>query len=162
MIYAREKHKVRIISNARYFRQPVSNTFHGRDIFSPAAAHLAAGVAPAKFGKLITDYLRLDLDHPTRTGRRTWTGAILKVDRFGNIVTNFSVEDFPDLGSRDFEVAIGPRRIAAFARHYAEHAPSEPFVIIGSSGYYEISVGQASAAKILGCAPGAPIELSLL
>jgi S-adenosylmethionine hydrolase len=161
MIYARESHKVRAISSARYFRQPVSNTFHGRDIFAPVAAHLAGGVTAARFGKLIADYLRLDFDKPARTGRRTWTGAILKVDRFGNIVTNFSVEDFPDLDKRGFEMSVGPQRVGAIARHYAERGPGEAFVIVGSAGYYEISVGQASAAKLLGCGAGAPLELTL-
>jgi hypothetical protein len=162
MIFAAQKHKVRTISNARYFLPQVSNTFHGRDIFAPAAAHLASGVAPARFGKPIEDYLRLDFDKPARTGRRTWTGAILKVDRFGNIVTNFSVADFPDLDKRAFEMAVGSQRINVFARHYAERGPGEAFAIVGSAGFYEISVGQASAAKLLGCAAGAPLELALL
>jgi len=162
MIYAREKHKVRAIAATRYFRQPVSNTFHGRDIFAPVAAHLARGITPARFGKLIQDYLRLDFDKPARTGRRVWTGAILKVDRFGNLVTNFSVADFPDLDKREFEMAVGPQRISVFARHYAERGPGEAFLILGSAGYYEISVSQASAAKLLGCAAGAPLELTLL
>jgi S-adenosylmethionine hydrolase len=162
MIYAREKHKARAITNERYFLQPVSQTFHGRDIFAPVAAHLAKGVAPARFGKLILDHLRQDYDKPARTGRRQWTGAVLKVDRFGNMVTNFSVSDFPDLGQREFEMAAGPRRIHAIARHYAEHGPGEPFLIVGSAGYYEISVSQGSAAKLLGCAAGAPLELTLL
>jgi hypothetical protein len=162
MIYAREKHKVRAISNARYFLKPLSNTFHGRDLFAPVAAHLAGGVTPARFGKPIKDYLRLDFDKPARTGRRTWTGAILKVDRFGNIVTNFPVKDFPDLGQRAFEMAVGPRRIGVIALHYAECGIGEPFLIAGSSGYYEISVGQASAAKVLGGAAGAPLQLTLL
>jgi S-adenosylmethionine hydrolase len=161
LIYAREKHTVRAISNARYFLQPVSHTFHGRDIFAPVAAHLAGGAPAARFGQPIADYLRLDFDKPARTGRRTWTGAILKVDRFGNLVTNFSVTDFPDLDKREFEIAAGPRRINLFARHYAERGSGEPFLILGSAGYYEISVGQASAAKLLGCAAGAPLELTL-
>ncbi|HXM40734.1 MAG TPA: SAM-dependent chlorinase/fluorinase [Bryobacteraceae bacterium] len=161
MIYAREKHKVRAISNARYFLQPVSNTFHGRDIFAPVAAHLAGGVAPARLGKIVADYLRLDFDKPARTGRRTWTGAILKVDRFGNLVTNFSEKDFPDLDKRAFEIAVGPQRIVTFARNYAERGPGEAFLILGSAAYYEISVSQSSAAKLLGCAAGAPLELTL-
>jgi S-adenosylmethionine hydrolase len=162
MVYAREKHKVRAISNARYFLEPVSNTFHGRDIFAPVAAHLAGGIRPARFGKLIADYLRLDFDKPVRTGSRAWTGAILKVDRFGNIVTNFSVADFPDLEKREFEMAVGARRIHLLARNYAECGPGEMFLIVASAGYYEISVGQASAAKLLGCGAGAPLELTLL
>jgi S-adenosylmethionine hydrolase len=162
MVYAREKHKVRAISNARYFLRPVSNTFHGRDIFAPVAAHLAAAVAPARFGKLIADYVRLGFDKPARTGPRAWTGAILKVDRFGNLVTNFSAAEFPDLDQRAFEMAAGPRRINLFARNYAERGPAELFLILGSAGYYEISVAQGSAARLLDCAAGAPLELTLL
>ncbi len=97
MIYSREKHKVRLISNERYFRKPVSRTFHGRDIFSPVAAHLASGVPPSRMGKLIQDYLQPSFEKPQRTGKRTWTGRILRIDRFGNIVTNFHLSDFPDL-----------------------------------------------------------------
>jgi S-adenosylmethionine hydrolase len=162
MIYAREPHKVRAISSDRYFLKPVSNTFHGRDIFAPVAAHLASGIAPPRFGKLIEDYLRLSFDKPERTGRRTWTGTILKVDRFGNIVTNFKVEDFPDLGKRTFEMAAGPQCIAVLARNYAQCGPGELFLIVGSAGYYEISASQESAAKLLGCAAGAPLDLRLL
>src|SRR5580704_11403223 len=88
MVYSQQKHKVRLIENDTYFRQPVSATFHGRDIFAPVAAHLAAGVVPARMGKLIKDYLQPDFLNPQRTGERTWTGRILKIDRFGNIVTN--------------------------------------------------------------------------
>jgi S-adenosylmethionine hydrolase len=161
IVYAREAHKVRAITNERYFLQPVSQTFHGRDVFSPVAAHLASGIKPARFGKPITDYLRLNFDKPERTGRRAWTGTILKIDRFGNMVTNFSVEDFPDLGKGSFEMAVGPQRVGVLARNYAECGPGELFVIAGSSGFYEISVGQASAAKLLGCAAGAPVELTI-
>ncbi len=155
MIYARGPHKVRAISSDRYFLKPVSQTFHGRDIFAPVAAHLATGIAPPRFGKVIEDYLRLSFDKPERTGRRTWTGTILKVDRFGNIVTNFKVEDFPDLGKRTFEMAAGPQCIAVLARNYAQCGPGELFLIVGSAGYYEISASQESAAKLLGCAAGA-------
>ena len=162
MIYARESHKVRAISRDQYFLKPVSQTFHGRDIFAPVAAHLASGIAPARFGKLIEDYLRLSFDKPERTGRRTWTGAILKVDRFGNVITNFKVEDFPDLSKRAFEMTAGPQLIGVLARNYAERGLGELFLIVGSAGYYEISASQASAAKLLGCVAGAPLELRLL
>ena len=83
------------------------------------------------------------------------------MDRFGNLVTNFCVADFPDLDKRAFEMAVGPQRIDVFAYHYAERGPGEPFLILGSAGYYEISVSQASAARLLGCAAGAPLELTL-
>ncbi len=161
MIYSREKHKIRLIAGDRYFRKPVSNTFHGRDVFAPVAAHLCAGVPPSRMGKLIQDYLRPAFEKPRRTGKRTWSGRILKIDRFGNLITNFDAGDFPDLERRDFVMAIGPREIPVLARNYAECGPGELFLIVGSSGYLEVSVNQGSAAKQIGCEPGAAAELTL-
>jgi S-adenosylmethionine hydrolase len=159
MVFSREKHKIRLISNDRYFLHPVSRTFHGRDIFAPVAAHLAAGVAPARIGKLISDYLRPAFEKPQRTGKHTWLGRILKIDHFGNIVTNFHVEDFPDLERRDFSMAIGAVETGSLLHTYAECASGEMFVIAGSSGYLEVSVSQGSAAGRIGCQTGASAEL---
>ncbi len=94
MVYGKEKHKVRELTAEKYFRHPVSRTFHGRDIFAPVAAHLAAGVRPAAFGKLINDYLKITFDAPARSGKRVWAGTILKIDRFGNLITNFHIGEF--------------------------------------------------------------------
>ncbi|MGB7763286.1 MAG: SAM-dependent chlorinase/fluorinase [Bryobacteraceae bacterium] len=159
MIYAAQPHKVRAVSNQRYFRQPVSRTFHGRDIFAPVAAHLAAGLAAPRLGKRIHDYLRPAFLKPQRTGKRTWTGQILHIDRFGNLVTNFHSGDFPDLETRNVSLTIGPQRVSVVARNYAECGSGELFLIVGSSGYVEVSVGQASAARAIGCETGAPAEL---
>jgi S-adenosylmethionine hydrolase len=159
MIYAAQPHKVRAISNERYFRQPVSHTFHGRDIFAPVAAHLAAGLPPARVGKLIDDYLRPAFLKPQRTGKRTWAGEILHIDRFGNLVTNFHASDFPDLETRNVCLSIGPQQVTVMARNYAECGAGELFLVMGSSGYVEVSVGQASAARVIGCETGAPAEL---
>ena len=159
MIYGSEKSKVRLISNERYFRHPVSRTFHGRDIFSPVAAHVAAGVPAARIGKLIEDYLRPAFQKPQRTGKRTWTGRILKIDRFGNIITNFHSGDLPDLEQRRFSMNLGPRQIEVLVRSYGEAGTGEVFLIVGSSGYLEVSMNQGSAAKVIGCEAGAPAEL---
>lgn len=161
MVYGQEKHRIRLISNDRYFRQPVSRTFHGRDIFAPVAAHLAAGVTPARLGKIIDDYLRPSFEKPQRSGKRTWSGRILKIDRFGNIITNFYTGDFPDLERRDFSMAIGPHQIGILAHNYEECGPGELFLIAGSSGYLEVSVNQGSAAKRIGCETGAAAELTI-
>jgi S-adenosylmethionine hydrolase len=123
------------------------------------AAHVAAGVAPSRMGKRIEDYLRPPSMKPRRTGKRTWTGSILHIDRFGNIVTNFHMDDFANLELRSFEMVLGPHRISIMAHNYNECGPGEPFLIAGSSGFIEVSVGQASAAKIIGCEAGAVAEL---
>jgi len=159
MIYGREKHKIRLIANEKYFVQPVSRTFHGRDIFAPVAAHIAAGVPPARMGKLIADYLRPAMQKPERTGKRTWAGRILKIDRFGNVITNFHRDDFPQLERSHFQMAIGPHGIEVLAHNYAECGPGELFLIWGSSGYLEVSLAQGSAAAKMKCASGAPAEL---
>jgi S-adenosylmethionine hydrolase len=161
MVYSQQKAKVRLISNEKYFLKPVSRTFHGRDIFSPVAARLAAGVPPARMGKPIQDYLRPQFEKPQRAGKRTWIGRILKIDRFGNIVTSFHVKEFPNLDRQEFSLAIGPRQIAVMAHNYAECAPGELFLIQGSTGYLEVSLSQGSAAKLIGCETGAPAELIL-
>ena len=162
MVYGKElKHKVRQITAEKYFLQPVSRTFHGRDIFSPVAAHLAAGVRPPAFGKPIDDYLKLSLDAPVRTGKRVWTGTILKIDRFGNLITNLHIDEFPGVRSRPFELQVGARRLARLALNYADSEEPEPFVIVGSSGYLEVACNQASAARVLGCGAGAPVELTV-
>ncbi len=161
MIYTREEARIRLISNEKYFLHPVSRTFHGRDIFSPVGAHIAAGVPPSRMGKRIEDYLRPAFQKPVRAGKRTWTGRILKIDRFGNIVTNFHSDDFPDLEKRNFAMVIGPQETSVLARTYAECSPGELFAIIGSSGYLEVSVSQGSAAKKIGCESGALAELLL-
>ena len=160
MVLAREeKARFRLISNAKYFLPRVSTTFHGRDIFAPVGAHLAAGVPAARMGKIIEDYLKPGFDKPHRTGKRTWMGRILKIDRFGNVITNFHVDEFGDLALRNFSFAFGPVAVAATARNYAERPPGELFAIVGSSGYYEVSLSQGSAAKAIGCESGAAIEL---
>lgn len=162
MVYSREKHiKVRAVTAEKYFLKPVSHTFHGRDIFSPVAAHLAAGVPAARFGKLIDDYLRLDFDKPVRTGKRTWTGNILKVDRFGNLITNFHIDEFPAVETRPFELQAGLLKIDRIALTFAQGKPGELFVVVGSAGYLEVAANQASAAKILGIAAGSMVELTV-
>jgi S-adenosyl-L-methionine hydrolase (adenosine-forming) len=155
------KPKVRAVSNAKYFLAAVSQTFHGRDVFAPLAAHLANGVPPARMGKTIEDYLRPHSLKPERTARRGWTGTVLKVDHFGNLITNFLASEFPRVLEGPFEMTVGLRTVNRLAANYQQFGPGEVFAIVGSSGYLEVSAGQAPAAKMLGVAAGAPIELTI-
>jgi S-adenosylmethionine hydrolase len=161
MIYSSEKHKVRAVTADKFFLKPVSQTFHGRDLFAPVAAHLARGMPPARFGKLISDYLKSTFEQPTRTGKRVWSGNILKIDRFGNLITNFHIKEFPDIEKRSFEMVIGPQSVYQLARNYAECNFGELFLIVGSSGFLEVATNQSSAAKLIGCAVGAQAELTI-
>jgi hypothetical protein len=122
---------------------------------------VAAGLPPSKLGKSIDNHLRLNFQSPVRSGKHSWSGTILKIDRFGNLITNFRPVDFPQIDRRRFELAIGPWNVGHVVRNYAEGGIGELFVIAGSSGYFEISSNQASAAKMMGCAVGAPLELTV-
>ncbi len=160
MIFAREKANVRHITSERYFLNPVSRTFHGRDIFAPVAAHLASGVPPARFGKRIDDHLRLTFERPTRTGKHTWTGSILKVDRFGNLITNLHIDEFPHVRTGPFQLNVGLQSVTRLALTFTECEPGEIFALVGSAGYLEVATNQGSAAKVLGCGTGSPVELT--
>jgi S-adenosylmethionine hydrolase len=161
MIYDAAPAKVRIISNPKLMRAQVSRTFHGRDVFAPAAAHLARGVDAGKFGKPIRDYIRNFLLKPQQIGRDAWTGIVLKVDRFGNLITNLHIDDFSGIKTQPFELRIGLERIRRLALTFSETAIGEVAAIVGSSGYIEVAANQASASKILGCGAGAAVELEI-
>lgn len=161
MIFAREQPKVRHITNESYFLKPVSRTFHGRDVFSPVAAHLASGVTPAKFGKRIEDFIRASFDKPTQTGKHTWSGSFLKADHFGNLATNFHIDEFPSLRTHAFSLDTGLQKITRLALTYSECEPGELFAIVGSSGYLEVAAAQGSAAEALGCGSGSPVQLTI-
>ena len=161
MVFDAAPHKIRAITNPKFMRREISRTFHGRDVFAPAAAHLAKGAKAAAFGKLIQDYVRNWITRPSGHGKGVWRGTILKIDRFGNLITNFAARDFADIKVRPFEVRAGTHRIHRLALTYAETDVGDLFVIVGSSGYLEIAVNQASAAGLIGCNAGAPVELDL-
>ena len=86
---------VRDISSDHYFLQPICNTFHARDIFAPVAAYLAKGVDSQKFGEEVEDFVRFNAPRPKAAGTNAFRGVVLKVDRFGNLVTNFTAQDVP-------------------------------------------------------------------
>jgi S-adenosylmethionine hydrolase len=161
MVFAREKPRVRHITNEQYFLRPMSRTFHGRDVFSPVAAHLAAGVTPAQFGRRMEDYIGVAFGQPIRTGKHVWTGAILKADHFGNLATNFHVDQFPSIRTHAFALNVGPQTITRLALTFSECAAGEIFVVVGSSGYLEVAASQGSAAKALGCGAGSPVDLTI-
>src|ERR1700722_12135062 len=120
MIYDSSKHKVRVISNEKLFLKNVSKTFHGRDVFAPAAAHLSKGLAPAKFGKPVHDFIHNSRVKPARLSDREWVGVVLKTDHFGNLITNFHIDEFPGLTEHSMELRAGVERISRLAKTYAE------------------------------------------
>lgn len=154
--------EVRHITADRYFLKPVSNTFHGRDIFSPVAGWLSKGVEAAKFGELITDYVRLAVPGPRRLPGGTVTGVVLRVDNFGNLITNLTSQDVPELLSERppaFTITINQQTVTCLRASYSAGKPSELFAILGSSGYLEICTNRGSAARVLNASRGGEVKL---
>jgi S-adenosyl-L-methionine hydrolase (adenosine-forming) len=164
MVYAREEHiHVRHITSDHYFHQPVSNTFHGRDIFAPVAAYLAKQVDSDKFGEEIEDYVKFAAPKPKPAGENKIRAVVLKVDRFGNLITNIAPEDIPALFKPNpaFKLVVGKTEVTTIHSTYAEGAPKEIFGILGSMGYLEIVVNRGAAAQITGAGKGSEISIIL-
>ena len=161
LVEAREaKFTVRHVTADRYFLQPVSQTFHGRDVFAPIAGWLSNGVAPAEFGPEITDYVRLPLARVEHVGENTLRGAVMKVDKFGNLITNIGELDAPALFGSELppvSILIAGQTITRLCHSYSEGGEDEVFAIVGSSGYLEIAARQASAAQKLSAGVGTPV-----
>ncbi len=164
LIYAREERiSVRHITSDHYFLPERSNTFHARDIFSPVAAHLAKGVGPDHFGEEITDYVRFGAPRPKPVDEHTLRGVVLKVDRFGNLITNITPQDAPKLFDADppaFKIAIGSKASATrICATYAEGSPGEVFGILGSMGFLEVATNRGSAFQLLGAGKGSAVNV---
>lgn len=165
LIYAREERvHVRYVSAEHYFLQPISNTFHGRDIFAPVAAYLSKGVDSEKFGEEIEDYTRFNAPKPKPVDQQTLRGVVLKADRFGNLITNITPQDAPMLFGENppaFKIVIGKHEITEIKHSYAEGEPGQIFGILNSMGYLEIAANRAAAAQIVGSAKGTEVNVML-
>jgi len=163
LVEAREqKFLVRHVTAERYFLQPVSRTFHGRDIFAAAAGWLSKGVAPAEFGPEISDYVRRKIPQAERVGENTLRGEVMKVDKFGNLITNIGELDAPEIFANHdpkLSILVGGLTLTRLCKSYSEGGEDELFAIIGSSGYLEIAAKQASAAEKLAAGVGTPVGL---
>ena len=131
-----------------FSREPLSRTFHGRDLFAPLAAALARGVAPADLGAVLDDPVRLPALTPTRDENGLASGRILHIDRFGNVVTSLNRKDlaFPEAP----KLRVAGTTVMGLRDRYAGAGPGVPFLVEGSSGFLEVSVNGGSAAALLG------------
>ena len=163
MVEAREpKFTVRHITSERYFLTPISQTFHGRDVFAAVAGWLSKGIDPADFGPEITDYVRLPLPSVEHIGDNSLRGMVLKIDKFGNLITNIGEQEAPELFAPTvppLSILISGETITRLCRSYAEGAEGEYFAIVGSSGYLEIAARQTSAAQKLSANVGSPVGI---
>lgn len=151
--------KVYELTNKRYFRETISLTFHGRDIFAPVAAHLSMGLPPSKIGTIVEDYESIDLLEPAAS-RGILKGVVVHQDRFGNLITNISLKVFSDfVGNGSYEIVAGSWRTHLIRETYAQVAPGELLLVFGSAGYLEISENMGNASARLGLDVGSPIKI---
>jgi S-adenosyl-L-methionine hydrolase (adenosine-forming) len=158
-IYDRDpSHQTFHVTAEKYFRQPVSTTFHGRDIFAPVAAALSKGVKPKAFGPPVKDPVRLTTPlTPVIQNDGQVEGRIIHIDRFGNCITNLTGEILKD---EHATLLVNEKEIRTFRDFYSDASPNELFGIWGSAGFLEIAVNGGSAALTLGVKRGEAVILT--
>jgi S-adenosylmethionine hydrolase len=162
--WALAKEKLRAIhalENEAYFLQPVSQTFHGRDIFAPVAAHLSRGVPIQKLGPALKDIVRLAWPEP-RARRGGFKGEVVYIDRFGNAITNLEGALLPSSARATCEIHGRCRRLCPLRTFDQGVAPKTPVALVGSSGFLEIAINGGSAEKALGVRIGTRVVLRAL
>ncbi|MCY4455024.1 MAG: SAM-dependent chlorinase/fluorinase [Chloroflexi bacterium] len=143
------------LTNSRFRREPRSATFEGRDVFAPAAAHLACGGSLVDLGPSVAELIQVALPEPV-AGEDGVRGEVLHVDRFGNAITNIPASMLPEAGHARVHAA---GRDLALLRTYADAEAGEALALIGSSGYVEVAVREGSAAEALGLRRGAVVRV---
>ena len=151
------------LDKSQYWLQNVSFVFHGRDIFSPVAAHLATGVPLKQLGTTFSDPVLIQLPHPERT-ESGWRGEVIHIDHFGNLASNIRVENFGDAiqQKQNIVVRLNVIAIKGMVDTFGERPAGEVIALLGSTGNLIISVVNGNAASKLGVKVGEPIEAIIL
>ena len=150
--------EVRLLNNENWFLDPVSDTFHGRDIFAPAAAHLAAGACFEEVGDQVEDFVCLPWPKVKQEGN-TLRGEVVYIDRFGNAISNLPASAFPStiLSEGELTTVCGGRK-APLQRCYMDVHPGKPLAILGSSGLLELAINGDDFAEQNGIEVGSPVS----
>ena len=147
-----------------YYRKPVSNTFHGRDIFAPVAAWISRDVPLQQLGNELEEPVLMEIPMPARVKEGLIQAAIMAVDHYGNLVTNLTPGHLPEFDPAKplpFKILAGNKQITTYHKNYGEAKQGEIFIIEGSTRYIEISMRGTSAAAALGLKAGNPIGIVL-
>jgi S-adenosylmethionine hydrolase len=152
--------EVRRLERQEFFRPEVSHTFHGRDIFAPVAAHLAAGVPAQELGERVDELQPLTLP-VARHEDRGLIGEVIYVDHFGNLVTNLGAADVATFPVQGLSVTIGEVSLPAPVPSYAAVKPGQPLAIVGSWGQIEVAVRNGNAAQYLSAGVGTVVRVSI-
>ncbi|MBI4055200.1 MAG: SAM-dependent chlorinase/fluorinase, partial [Elusimicrobia bacterium] len=149
-------HQILSVENKDLFLSPLSQTFHGRDIFAPVAAALAGGLPFSELGPPTALQQTLPFPQPQRH-QRGWRGEVLHIDRFGNLVTNLTRQELASLSKPVLQ--IGRHRIHGLSHSYQETPKGKALALLGSSGFLELSLCQGNAQKNLRARRGTPVFL---
>ena len=145
--------RAREIARKEFFLTPVSDTFHGRDVFAPVAGHLSLGLDPAELGPKVKNPVRMVFPEPHR-GKKQLTALVLWADSFGNLITNVTRQEYARKLENRFQIQGRGWRIDRLSRTYGEGKPGQPMALFGSGGLLEISVNRGNARNTLGLNPG--------
>ncbi len=138
------------LTEKMYFLPHISRTFHGRDLFSPVAAHLSLGIDPFKMGNAIADLVKLNLPVPQKNDE-ILSGQIIRIDNFGNMITNIRKQDIEQISDiSDVVVKVGDLEINGMHEIYADEKEGEILALIGSSEHLEIAINLGRACDRLG------------
>jgi S-adenosylmethionine hydrolase len=148
------------LTESRYWRDPVSATFHGRDVLAPVAAHLSLGVPPQQLGPPVHDWVDLPWTAPVRSGPEL-AGEVIAIDHFGNLITNISRMNLPAPEASGARVMCGGTHIGHVFRTYSDVAEFELVALIGSTDLLEIAVRNGNAAQRLGAEVGTAVVVRL-
>lgn len=153
--------KVVELTNKNYFLKVVSNTFHGRDVFAPVAAHLSLKKTLHLFGKEIREYKKFTLLTP-RLHTHGVTGRVIYVDYFGNLVTNISGGMALKLAHKKLVIKIANHTIDKIYKSYSESGPGQLVAVVGSNDCLEIAVNQGNASEVLKVKEGTGVEITMM
>ncbi len=149
------------LTNKKYWRDNPSNTFHGRDIFAPVAAHLSKGVDLEKLGDPVEDLVNYRWTVPI-ADKDGLEGMIIHIDKFGNLVTNITESLIKDvIGGKSVKIYVGNTILREIGSTFGAVTEGEPVAYIGSSGMLEIGINKGNAEQMLGVQKGAQISLIL-
>lgn len=147
---------IRLIENPKVCIESVGNTFHGRDIFAPAAAHIAKGINPEFIGRKLRSFTQLEFPKVQRTGDKI-IGEVVYIDKFGNAITNVKFEHKDEF--RGWNFVIGRKSVGSVLGSYSDVASGQPVVVYGSSGFLEIAIRNGNAAEKLKLKNGTKVQL---
>ena len=142
------------ITDPRFWRHPVSPTFHGRDVFAPVAAGLSLGISLYEFGEKINSLHVLPVPKPSLDPGGNLVGQVIHIDRFGNLIANIRSNSLP---GKNIVIEVGGQRIQGISDYYAQK--EGVMAVVGSSGYLEISLRDGSARDFLGIGEGDEIRV---